>query len=78
MNTSITQDLLELMVPTAIKWDQLSPETQKQPCEVETHSSVILVKKTEGCLYITLILSYVACHSTGSFIASSVFQALCL
>lgn len=36
MNTSITQDLLELMVPTAIKWDQLLPETQKQPYEVET------------------------------------------
>ena len=27
MNTSITQDLLELIVPTAIEWDQLLPET---------------------------------------------------
>ena len=36
MNTSITQDLLGLMVPTARKWDQLLPETQKQPYEVET------------------------------------------
>ena len=36
MNTSITQDLLELVVPTAIKWDQLLPETQKQPYDVET------------------------------------------
>lgn len=27
MNTSITQDLLELIVPTAVEWDQLLPET---------------------------------------------------
>lgn len=43
MNTSITQDLLELTVPTAVKWDQLLPGTWKQPYEVETGVLVILV-----------------------------------
>lgn len=36
MNTSITQDLLELTVPIAEKWDQLLPGTWKQPYEIET------------------------------------------
>ena len=29
MNMTITQDLIELIVPIAIKWDQLLPETWK-------------------------------------------------
>lgn len=36
MNTTITQDLLELIVPTAIKWDQLLSGTWKQTYEAET------------------------------------------
>lgn len=40
MNTCITQDLLELIVPTAIKWDQLLPATWKWPYGVETDPTV--------------------------------------
>lgn len=43
MNTCITQDLLELIVPTAIKWDQLLPATWKWPYGVETDPTVSLV-----------------------------------
>lgn len=52
MNTTITQDLLELTVPTAIKWDQLLPGTWKQIQEVETSILVIFVKNnnTEGAM----------------------------
>lgn len=45
MNTTITQDLLELIVPTAIKWDQLLPGTWKQTYEAETGILVIFVLK---------------------------------
>lgn len=45
MNTTITQDLLELIVPTAIKWDQLLPGTWKQTYEAETGILVIFVFK---------------------------------
>lgn len=75
MNTSITWDLLELIVPTAIKWDQLLPGTWKQPYEVETGYLMILVKN-ERCLHITLIPSYIVYHAADNFIASSVSPAL--
>lgn len=45
MNTTITQDLLELIVPTAIKWDQLLAGTWKQTYEAETGILVIFVLK---------------------------------
>lgn len=48
MNTTITQDLLELIVPTAIKWDQLLPGTWKQTQRVETGILVIFLKKKKS------------------------------
>ena len=48
MNTSITQDLLELIVPTAVEWDQLLPETQHSLMKWKLDISAILVKKRKS------------------------------
>lgn len=52
MNTSITQDSLELTVPTALKWDQLLPGTCKQPYEEGTghFSDFFLFKTEDACI----------------------------